>query len=62
MSKDTADRLKSHNSGKVRPTKAFKPWIIVHTEMFESRIEARQREKYLKPVAGRKWRKNNLGM
>ena len=61
LSKDIDSRLKTHNSGKVKSTKAFKPWILVHTEQFETRIEARKREKYFKSSAGRRWRKNNLG-
>lgn len=61
MSKDTADRLKNHNSGKVKSTKAFRPWIIVHREMFETRFEARNREKYLKSADGRRWRKKIIG-
>ena len=54
-------RLKQHNSKKVKSTKAFAPWEIIHFEKFETRIEARKREKYLKSAAGRRWRKNNLG-
>jgi putative endonuclease len=39
-------RLSYHNSGKVRSTKAFKPWKIAHYEKFETCDEAIQREKY----------------
>jgi len=62
LSSNVILRLKAHNSGVVKSTKAFRPWKIVHTELFETRIEARRREKYLKSAAGRRWRKNNLGM
>ncbi|MGB5667497.1 MAG: GIY-YIG nuclease family protein [Maribacter sp.] len=62
LSKDKEERLKSHNLGRVKSTKPFKPWIIVHNEVFETRIEARKREKYFKSAAGRRWRSNNLGM
>ncbi|WP_299394214.1 GIY-YIG nuclease family protein [uncultured Gelidibacter sp.] len=62
LSSDFGERLKTHNSGRVTSTKAFKPWELFHLEEFETRIEARTREKYLKSAAGRKWRKNNLGM
>ena len=55
-------RLKTHNSCQVKSTKAFVPWKIIYFEEFGTRIEARTREKYLKSAAGRKWRKNKLGM
>ena len=62
MSNNVLRRLNEHNSGKVRSTKSFLPWKIVHTESFNTRIEARVKEKYLKSAAGRRWRKNNLGL
>ncbi len=51
-------RLKEHNAGKTKSTKAFTPWRIVYTEEFDTREEARDREKYLKTAAGRRWLKN----
>ncbi len=62
MSFNVEDRLKQHNSERVKSTKAFVPWTIIHTEEYKTRIEARKREKYLKSAAGRRWRNNNLGM
>ena len=62
MSSDVERRLKEHNKGKTPSTKPFIPWKIIHIEEFETRIEARKREKYLKSAAGRRWRKNKLGM
>ena len=41
-------RLKEHNSGKVRSTKAYVPWEIVYSEKFESKSEAFQREMQIK--------------
>ncbi|MCX7546506.1 GIY-YIG nuclease family protein [Xanthomarina sp. F1114] len=61
MSHNVLERLRAHNRGKTKSTKAFIPWGIVHTEEFETRVLARKREKYLKSAAGRRWRKNNLG-
>jgi putative endonuclease len=54
------NRLNEHNDGKTKSTKAFAPWLIVHTENFEIRAAARKREKYLKTAAGRRWRKANI--
>ena len=62
LSSDIQQRLETHNSGSVKSTKAFVPWELIYWEEFETRIEVRKREKYLKSAAGRKWRKNNLGM
>jgi putative endonuclease len=60
MTKNLERRLLEHNLGKTISTKAFKPWIITHHEAFNSRLEARNREKYLKSSAGRRWRKLNI--
>ena len=41
-------RLKEHNSGKVRSTKAYVPWEIIYSEKYESKSEAFQREMQIK--------------
>jgi putative endonuclease len=41
-------RLKEHNSGKVRSTKAFVPWDIVYIEKYESKSEAFKRKMQIK--------------
>ncbi|HLV38403.1 GIY-YIG nuclease family protein [Xanthomarina sp.] len=61
ISHNVQERLKEHNRGKTKSTKAYIPWRIFHVEEFETRVLARTREIYLKTAAGRKWRKNNLG-
>jgi putative endonuclease len=48
------DRLELHNSGKVRSTRSFVPWIKIHSESFFSRAEAMRREKRFKYKSGRK--------
>jgi len=55
MTKDIEVRLKEHNIGKVRSTKAFVPWKVVYQENAETRVEGRKREKYLKSSAGRRY-------
>lgn len=60
MSNDLVRRLAEHNEGRNKSTKAYSPWEIVVKELFETRKEARKREKYLKSAAGRKWRKLNI--
>lgn len=57
------ERFKSHNElGTKGWTIKFRPWRIVHTEVFDTKPEAIQREKELKSAAGRRWiRKEILG-
>ena len=47
-------RLQQHNSGKVRSTRPFRPWILVHSETFPTRSEAFHREQHWKTVEGAK--------
>jgi putative endonuclease len=45
-------RIDEHNKGKVRSTKAFAPWSIVHTEKYASKSEAFEREQKTKSYKG----------
>ncbi len=47
-----ARRLDEHNTRNGRWTSPFKPWVLVATEEYESRKEARGREAYLKSRPG----------
>ncbi|MEK7137199.1 MAG: GIY-YIG nuclease family protein [Patescibacteria group bacterium] len=58
MSSDPERRLKEHNAGEIKSTKAKRPWAKVWEEECENRVEARKREKYLKSAAGRRFRKS----
>ncbi|MDN3205066.1 GIY-YIG nuclease family protein [Algoriphagus sp. C2-7] len=59
MSEDPHRRLlEEHNKGKVRSTKSKIPWTVIYTEYYETRADARKREKYLKSAAGRRFRKS----
>ena len=49
---DVARRLNEHNTQNGRWTSAYKPWVLVATEEFETRSQARKREAYLKSRAG----------
>ncbi|MFO7844181.1 MAG: GIY-YIG nuclease family protein [Bacteroidales bacterium] len=46
-------RLKEHNQGRTKSTKAYKPWVLIYTERVETREKARKREKYLKSGCGK---------
>jgi len=52
---DLSRRLNQHNSKKNKSTKAYVPWKLIHREEFETRLEARKREKYLKSGIGREY-------
>ena len=47
-------RLKEHNSGKNKATKPFIPYQLIFYESFLNRIDAKNREKYLKSGYGRR--------
>ena len=53
------ERFKSHNNLSTKGyTLKFRPWIVIHIEFFNSKIEAMNREKYLKTGIGREFIKN----
>ena len=54
QTQDLASRVARHNSGRVRSTKAFVPWRVIHFECYTSRGEAVKREAWYKTVSGRK--------
>jgi putative endonuclease len=61
LSQNVKERLKEHNAGSVTSTKPKRPWQLMYTESFTTRLEARKREKYLKSAAGRRFRKEIAG-
>ena len=61
LTSDLNRRLREHNSGKMRSTKAFKPWKMAYYEEFDSRKVARQREKFFKTGEGRELLDQILG-
>ena len=58
MTQNLDKRIQEHNSGKTKSTKGFKPWNLFFFEEFDSRKEARNREKYLKSGIGREFIKD----
>ena len=54
-------RFKSHNElGTKGWTIKFRPWELVHTEEFDSKRKALDREKQLKGGKGREWIRNEI--
>ena len=57
---DLQKRLESHNVSGVGYTSKYRPWKVVIAEIYPSRKEAMDRERYLKTGAGRDWIKQKI--
>jgi len=57
LTNDFDRRLNQHNSGQNRTTKAYLPFKVILVESYNTRPEARKREKYLKSGIGREYLK-----
>jgi putative endonuclease len=55
MTSDIEKRLKQHNTGKTSSNRHRIPFEILYTREFQTRIEAREWEKYLKSGSGREF-------
>jgi len=58
LTRDLDRRLIEHNKGETRSTKAYKPFVLIYEERFNSRVEARAKEKYLKSGIGKEFLKS----
>jgi putative endonuclease len=54
VASDVEKRLMEHNAGKVKSSRPYRPYKILHTEAFETLKEARQKEKFYKSTTGRR--------
>ena len=54
-------RVAQHEGGKERTTRPYRPFDLIHIEMFTTRPEARKREKYLKLGSEKEWLKHLPG-
>ena len=53
-------RLQEHNSGKSKYTRSTRPFILAYKEEYQTRLEARRRELFLKTGKGRGFLKKKL--
>ena len=53
LTENVERRFSEHQGGKNRTTKPYRPFRIIRTESFETRLEARRREIYLKSGVGK---------
>jgi putative endonuclease len=51
-------RIHQHNAGLNPTTKPYSPFKLIWSESFETRVEARKREKYLKSGVGKEFLKS----
>jgi putative endonuclease len=50
---DVAARLRRHNNKESKATRHGIPWILIHTQGFETRSDAMKKERYYKTGRGR---------
>lgn len=60
LTNDPTRRIAEHNNKKERTTRPYAPFKTIKIEMFETRPEARKREKYLKSGTGKEQIKSLL--
>ena len=58
LTKDLSRRMQEHNRGSVKTTKARRPFVLLYSEQYVTRDEARMREKFFKTGEGREFRDN----
>ena len=58
LTANVSRRLEEHNKGYEKSTKSRRPFEVILTEKFGSRVLARKREKYLKSGHGREYLKS----
>ena len=60
QTKDLDERLLGHETGKTKYTRGKGPWRLLHSETYQTRVEALKREKQLKGGQGREWIKKTF--
>ena len=58
MTTDFDRRLSDHNRGYNLSTKSKAPFIVIFTEVYNTSLEARNREKFLKNASGKRFIRN----
>lgn len=53
FSENLKERVRKHNAGEVRSTKAYQPFVLVFYEAYPTKSDAKRREKYLKSNKGK---------
>ena len=58
LTNDIERRFTEHQNGTNKTTKPYRPYKLIYTEEFDTRIEAREKEKYLKSGVGKEFLKS----
>jgi putative endonuclease len=58
MTNNPNRRIAQHNSRKEKTTRSYSPFNTILIEEYQSRLEARKRDKYLKSGIGKKYLKS----
>ncbi len=58
LSNNLERRFAEHNDGKNKTTKPYRPFRLIYSEEFDTRIKARYKEKHLKSGSGKEFLKN----
>ena len=53
LTQNLDNRIKRHNAGREKTTKFYKPFELIYSEVCNTRVEARVREKYWKSGIGK---------
>ncbi len=66
LTSDVEKRVDEHNARRTKSTKAYIPWKLFFFESFNTRKEAREKEKYYKSGSGKelikeKWFRSSTG-
>ena len=57
LTSNLEERIRRHNDGHERTTKAYRPFELIYSEEHLTREEARKREKYFKSGVGKEFLK-----
>ena len=60
--KDVARRLAQHNAGMTQATRNLRPWLLVHTEEYQTLVAARRREAHIKSWKSPEYMRRALGL
>ena len=62
LTNDINRRFNQHQNGQNKTTSPYKPFVLIYQEDFPTRIEARQKEIYLKSGSGKEFLKRLLNI
>ena len=57
MTSNLEERIRRHNDGRERTTRAYRPFELIYSEEYPTGEEARKREKYFKSAVGKEFLK-----